>query len=235
MTDLDRDSYALRDEDRLPWLEAVDDAEDVERVSPLRLIGWLLAGLALLGLVIAGIWVWQNRTVAPSGAGDLIAAPEGPFKVKPEEPGGMAVEGKGDAAFATSAGAGPSGQLDLSAVPETPVTTAPAPQPAPQPAPAPAPATAAAPAAADAAAAAPAAGAGVIQLGAFDSQAIANEAWQAMTGRFAYLEGFEKRVIAAKVGGRTYYRLRAVTGSAAQARDVCARLKVAGEACLVID
>ena len=144
MTDLDRDSFALRDEDRLPWLEAVDDADDVERVSPLRLIGWLVAGLAVLGLVIAGIWAWQNRAVQPSGAGDLIAAPEGPFKVKPDEPGGMAVEGKGDAAFATSAGAGPTGQLDLSAVPEAPVTAAPAPVGTPAPTPSPV-----APAAAD--------------------------------------------------------------------------------------
>lgn len=240
MTDIDRDGYALRDEDRLPWLEAVDDEEDVERVSPLRLVGWLFAGLGVIGLIIAGIWAWQNRTIAPSGDGTLIAAPAGPYKVKPDEPGGMAVEGKGDAAFATSAGAGPSGQIDLSAVPEAPVTRPPAPPP-----PAAPPAGPSAPVAEggriatpapEPAPAAPAAPAGsMVQLGAFDSQAIANEAWASMTGRFGYLGGLEKRVIPAKVGGRTFYRLRAVAGSADQARDICARLKVAGENCLVVN
>lgn len=247
MTDIDRDSYALRDEDRLPWLEAVDDEDDVERVSPLRLAALLLLGLAILGVVIAGVWWWQSREVTPTGEGELIAAPPGPYKVKPDDPGGMKVEGKGDAAFATSEGAGPTGALDLGAVPEDPVTrTPPAPKPA---APAPSPSqpsqaatamvqeggqlVAKAPPTQPAAPAGPAGS--IVQLGAFDSQAIANSAWESLSKRFGYLEGLTKIVVPAKVGGRTFYRLRAATSSADQARDVCARLKVAGENCLVVN
>lgn len=241
MTDIDRDSYALRDEDRLPWLEAVDDEEDVDRVSPLRLAALLLIGLAILGVVIAGVWWWQSREVTPNGDGELIAAPAGPYKVKVDDPGGMQVEGKGDAAFATSEGAAPTGALDLGAVPEDPVTrTAPAPK-------APAAATTGATAKVEAGGqlvakappaqpAAPAGPAGsVVQLGAFDSQAIANEAWSSLSGRFGYLEGLTKIVVPAKVGGRTFYRLRAATSSSDQAKDVCARLKVAGENCLIVN
>lgn len=244
MTDIDRDSYALRDEDRLPWLEAVDDEEDVERVSPLRLAALLLVGLAVLGIVISGVWWWQSRDVTPSGDGELIAAPPGPYKVKPQDPGGMEVEGKGDAAFATSEGAAPTGSLDLGAVPEDPVQrAAPAPQPAPKAAPASTAATARveeggqivakAPPTQPNAPAGPAGS--VVQLGAFDSEKIANEAWTGLAKRFGYVEGLGKIVIPAKVGGRTFYRLRAATGSAEQARDVCARLKVAGENCLVVN
>lgn len=244
MTDIDRDSYALRDEDRLPWLEAVDDEDDVERVSPLRLAALLLIGLALLGVVIAGVWWWQSREVTPSGEGALIPAPATPYKVKPDEPGGMDVEGKGEAAFATSEGASPTGALDLGAVPEDPVQrTAPAPKPAPT-APAATPAATAkveeggqlvakAPPAQPAAPAGPAGS--VVQLGAFDSEGMANEAWTTLSKRFGYVEDLGKIVVPAKVGGRTFYRLRAATGSSDQARDVCARLKVAGENCLIVN
>jgi hypothetical protein len=75
----------------------------------------------------------------------------------------------------------------------------------------------------------------VIQLGAFDSQAVALSAWTGLSRRFAYLDGLNRFVVPAKVGGRTFYRLRATAVSAEAARDACARLKVAGEACLVVN
>ena len=40
------DTLALEEEDRLPWLEAVDASEDEAAVSPGRLIGLVLGGLA---------------------------------------------------------------------------------------------------------------------------------------------------------------------------------------------
>lgn len=241
MTDIGRDGFTLRDEDRLPWLEPVEDEEIAARPSAGRLLLLLLVGLAVLGAVIGAIWLWQNREIAPSGNGALIAAPPGPYKVKADEVGGLEVEGKGEAAFATSEGAPPAGALDLSALPEEPVQRA-APAPA---APAAAPATGASAQVAEggklsakappAQPAAPAAPAGsVVQLGAFDSQSIANEAWSALAKRFAWVSELNKIVVPAKVGGRTFYRLRAGTGSSDQARDVCARLKVAGENCLIV-
>ncbi|QHL89585.1 SPOR domain-containing protein [Sphingomonas changnyeongensis] len=249
MGDFDRDGYLLRDEDRLPWLEAVDDEDDLARPGPGRIAAMLLGAVVAVTAVLAGIWWWQSRPVSPSGAGELIAAPAGPYKVRPADPGGMEVEGKGEAAFQTSEGADPKGALDLTAVPEAPVTRAPA-APA-TPAARPPASTAAGPGAASASvaeggrltakappapASAPAGPAGsVIQLGAFDSQSVALSAWTGLSRRFAYLDGLNRFVVPAKVGGRTFYRLRATAPSADAARDACARLKVAGEACLVVN
>lgn len=237
------DPYALSDEDRLPWLEPVDDFDEPERGGGTR---WLapLAGLLLLaGLVLAGAWWWQNRAVEPNGSGELIAAPEGPYKVKPEDEGGMAIEGEGEVAFETSEGTQRPGALDLGAVPETPVDRTPAAAPPPPAAPkAGASASAAvaeggtvvakappAPVVADGPAGA------TIQLGAFPSQDSAKKTWDQMSKRFAYLGERSQSIVKAEVNGRTFHRLRVTTGSAAEAKDLCARLRVAGENCLVVN
>ena len=243
MTDRDRDSLELTDEDRLPWLEPAEE-EEVEHVHVGRVIAFVLGGLIVLSAVIGGIYWWQGRDATYEGEGELIAAPEGDYKVKPEEPGGMEVEGQGDATFAASEGVDPGAGIDTSAVPEAPVTrpeprqvAAPLPPPAKQ-------ATAEVPKSGGALVAkAPAgqprtpgrAGSGtVVQLGAFDSEGVANTQWDRKTERFAYLSGLEKIVARAVVGGRTYYRLRTDAGSPQAARDICAKLKVAGEDCLVV-
>ena len=61
---------------------------------------------------------------AAPGAGELIAAPDGAYKQKPAEPGGMKVEGQGDAAYAASAGADVNAAIDIAALPEAPVAGA---------------------------------------------------------------------------------------------------------------
>lgn len=85
-------------------------------------------------------------------------------------------------------------------------------------------------------AAAPAAGGGsaIIQLGAFSSQESANKAWASLAKRFAYVGGLSKSIAPATVGGSTVYRLRAMTGSAADANAICGKLRVAGENCVVV-
>ena len=70
-----------------------------------------------------------------------------------------------------------------------------------------------------------------IQLGAFSSQASANNAWRALSGRFRYLPPLGHSVVAVQSGGRTLYRLRA---SGADAGSICRRLQVAGEDCAVV-
>lgn len=236
------DPYALSDEDRLPWLEPVDDFEEPRSgVSP-ALVGWSLAALVLLAIVIGGIWWWQNREIAPSGSGELIAAPAEPYKVRPVEEGGMKVEGQGDVVFQTSQGAQVQGALDLNAVPETPVTRRPAAQPTPEPK-AGKSATAAVSegseklvAKAPPAPLAPEGPAGsTIQLGAFPSEGSAKKTWESMSKRFSYLADRSQSIIRAEVNGKTYYRLRVTAGSAAEAKDLCARLRVAGENCLVVN
>ena len=58
-------------------------------------------------------------------ASELIAAQEGDYKVKPDDPGGLKVEGEGETAIATSDGAGGgNASIDLNATPETPVSGA---------------------------------------------------------------------------------------------------------------
>lgn len=240
MTDRGRDSLELTDEDRLPWLEPAEE-EEAEQVNVGRLVAFVLGGLLLLSAVIGGIYWWQGRDATLDGEGELIAAPEGDYKVQPDDPGGMAVEGQGDAAFAASEGVDPGAGIDLDAVPEAPVER---PQPKAEAAKAVAPAKQASAKVAEASApltpSAPAAtvtrgGAGtVVQLGAFDSESVANTAWKRASERFGFLGSLTPMVVRATVGGRTYYRLRTDAGSSAGAKDVCARLKVAGEGCLVV-
>ena len=239
------------DEDRLPWLEAVEDDDAGGDGPPVaKLVAAIVIGLIAIGVIVGGLFWLGNRNPA-GGNGEVIAAPEGEYKIRPDNPGGMNVSGDGDVSAAASEGAQPHGNLNVSAVAEAPVThaspaggapAAPAPAtasgaPTQAPAatghPAPAPATAhPAPAptsAHPAPAGAPAAGGGAtVQLGAFSSQASANQAWATLSGRFHYLAPLTHSVVATQVGGRTLYRLRA---SGAGAADVCRRLQVAGEAC----
>jgi cell division septation protein DedD len=255
MSDI-RAGKGLDDGDRLPWLEAVDEEDDAGGPSAAKLIAFVVVGLAAIGLIVGGLfWMLNRGGDAPASANEeLIAAPAEDYKIKPEEPGGMKVEGKGDTAFAASAGEAPKGTIDMAAVPEQPVTALPKAQPQPQPAPgqpkqapgqtkgreivvavAPStPAPAQQPAARQPAgqdpAAAPASGP-AIQLGAFSSQASANAAWKNLAGRFKYLEPLTHNVVPVQSGGKTLYRLRA-SGSI---QGICGRLRVAGENCVELN
>ena len=111
----------LKDEDRLPWLEAVENDDDDDSVSHGKLIGFLLVGLAALGLIVGGVWWLRSQSPGAEGDGTLIAAQQGDYKVKPDAPGGMKVEGQGDSTFAASEGAEANGKVDVTAQPEAPV------------------------------------------------------------------------------------------------------------------
>jgi len=234
----DADELEVGDEDRLPWLEAVEEDDGGgDGPSVAKLIAAIVIGLVAIGVIVGGLFWLGNRNQAGAD-NEIIAAPEGDYKVRPENPGGMNVSGEGEVAAAASAGQTPQGNLALNA-PEAPVTQAPRPAapaaapvaqaPAPPPAPAPTPPRPApAPAPAPQQPAAPGA---TIQLGAFSSQAAANQAWSALAGRFRYLAPLSHAVVPVQAGGRTLYRLRA---SGADAASVCRRLQVAGEACSTV-
>jgi hypothetical protein len=229
----------LDEGDRLPWLEAVDEDDGGDGPSALKLIVAVLIGLAAIGGIVGGLFWLGNRHSGGTPPGEVatIKAPEGAYKVRPQNPGGMTVQGQGDTSFAASAGAEPKGRLDANKVPEAPVTrgTAPAAQPKSAPAtpvppqPRPQAQKPAAPARPAPAASGPG---GSIQLGAFPSGASAEKAWKAMSGRFGYLAPLSHSVVQAQVNGKTWYRLRA---SGAGAASVCGRLRVAGENCFPID
>jgi len=254
----DKDAgLGLEDEDRLPWLEAADDLGDDGEVSPVRLLVMVLGGLILIGAVLGGLWWLQNG--GARGDGELIVAQKGAYKVAPKTDGAKMFEGEGDASFAATEGAEPSGKVDASRMPEEPAVT-----PAEREAAAKAEKTrseadkaaaakeeAARIAAADKGKPKPAAmsvktpgakeadkaatgGSAMIQLGAFSSEAAAGKAWTNLSKRFPYLADLGKSVSPVKLGDNTVYRLRASAGSAGNASAVCGKLRVAGENCVVV-
>lgn len=229
------------DDDRLPWLETVEE-DYREGVSFGRILLLVLLVLAVIGAGAFGYW-WYQKQKSLVGNGELIAAPEGEYKVKPDEPGGMKVEGEGDTVFATSQGNAGNSSIDTNALPEAPVegrkiadkvpsltgeknakvaipSGATPDQPKRIPALAPA--------------ATPAAGSGaLIQLGAFPDEGGANAAWARLSKRFSYLAPLGKSVERGEKDGKAVFRLRVNTGSNSQAKELCGKLKVAGENCYV--
>ncbi|QGP77922.1 SPOR domain-containing protein [Sphingobium sp. CAP-1] len=239
MGDYARGRLDLDDEDRLPWLEPAMDDDGDEGISPLRLLGLILLGLALIGAVVAAVWGIQSRTGGAAGEGRLIAAPADSYKIAAKEADAKKFDGEGDASFAASEGVLRDGRIDPSRVPEAPIAKT-----RPEPATA-RPATPAKPAqsvtarVADetnvrpVAAPRPSGGGGLIQLGAYGSAAVARDAWGKLSKRFAYLAPLAMTVEPAEVGGSTVYRLRA--GAGGQATMLCGKLKVAGESCMVVN
>jgi hypothetical protein len=236
------DEIDLRNEDRLPWLETVEPDEP-ERTGIGRIVVAVLIGLAL---VAAAAWAFTRlRPAGEQGSGQLIAAQEGDYKMKPDDPGGLKVKGEGDTAIATSAGAAGTGAIDLKAVPEAPITGRRAAQPLPGGKAGESRTAADVPASGGRLAAAPpvqaprapvpgaASGGSLVQLGAFPTESAANAAWSALAKRFGYVATLGKEVQPAEVNGRKVFRLRVNAGSANAAADVCGRLKVAGESCFV--
>lgn len=237
----------LEDEDRLPWLEAADGFEDDGEVSPARLLVMVLGGLLLIGAVLGGLWWIQNG--GARGNGELIAAQQGDYKVAPKTDGAKTFEGEGDASFSASEGAEPAGKVDPSRMPEEPAVTpeereaaakkaaadkAAAAKAAVTKAPPVEKAKAVAAKAPDAEPKAAAPSGAMIQLGAFSSDAAAAKAWTNLSKRFAYLAELNKSVSPAKVGNGTVYRLRVSAGTAANATNLCGKLRVAGENCVVV-
>lgn len=234
----------IGDEDRLPWLESVEP-EDEPAGQGLRVAGLVILGLVIIAaLVWVGYWIQSHRHAA-GGNGALIEAPQGPYKVKPDQPGGMKADGEGAQALATSQGADNAGAaIDLNAVPEAPVAGARA-KPGQQPAQggtahvaAAVPASggalkAEAPVSAPRATAAAAANGSVVQLGAYPDEAAAKAQWKRMSTRFSYLAPLGQSVETADVNGRKVYRLRVNAGSAQAAKQLCGKLKVAGEGCYI--
>ncbi|MBJ7440367.1 MAG: SPOR domain-containing protein [Sphingopyxis sp.] len=243
----------LESEDRLPWLEAADGVEEDGEVSPARLLVMVLGGMLLIGAVLGGLWWVQNG--GARGKGELIAAQDGDYKVAPKSDGAKNFEGEGDASFSASEGAEPAGKVDPTRMPEEPAVTpqereaatakvaadkAAAAKAKAKPAvvaakaqPKPAATSVKTPGAAVKAAPA-SAGSAMIQLGAFSSDAAAAKAWTNLSKRFAYLADLNKSVSPAKVGNGTVYRLRVAAGTAANAANLCGKLRVAGENCVIV-
>jgi SPOR domain len=215
---LETERLALEDEDdRLPWLESSSDEDDgdYESGDGTRLLSFFVMGMVALGVLLGGIW-WAThrgpdaRLIAD---GSTVAAPAGPYKEAPKDPGGKTFEGTGDSSFAVSEGQTRPGKLGGEAAAPSPAATA-----------------SAAPAIA-----VPAASGGVgVQVGAFSSKATAEAGWSKLVGQAGgVLSGVSHRVIEGKADNGTIFRLQAVAGDAGAAKSLCASLKAKGIACQV--
>ena len=213
MSDTVNDGLGLDDPDRLPWLETADGYEYDQGASPLKVAGLVLGGLALLAAIVGGIyWLQRNQTGGAQGNGELIAAQEGNYKVAPDDREGKTFEGEGDSAFAASEGKKTGATIAVPAKTDGAKAATPAASGGPTPA-----------------------GAVMVQLGAFSDTAKADQAWAAFGKRFGFLSGTNRKIAEATgEGGRKIFRLQAVTANAAAAQQLCAKLKAAGENCLIV-
>jgi hypothetical protein len=219
------------DDQALPWLEAVDDEDGPRGVSARKMLVALVLVLAAAAIV-AGTMFWLGRRdPVVTGAPELIRAEPGPYKVKPQDPGGLDVAGDSETAYSTSAGEDPDSSLDVRKLPQEM-------EPLPVPAEATAPPKKIPPNETKVPAndePAPAGPSGpTIQLGAYASTIKADTAWNLLSGRFPEVAALKKSVVTATVKGKPFYRLRAV-GSSEQTKAACAALRAAGESCLVVN
>jgi hypothetical protein len=215
------------DDQSLPWLEAVENEDGPRAISARKMLVALILVL-LAGAVVAGTFFWLGRQEAVvSGAPELIRAEPGPYKIKPDDPGGLDVTGDSETAYSTSAGEDPDAALDVRQLPKE---VAPPPAEPAKPAEPPKPKPETTPN--EAAQAAPAGP--TIQLGAYASTVKADTAWRLLSGRFPEVAALRKMVVNATVGGKPIYRLRA-SGSSDQTRAACSALKAAGENCLPVN
>ena len=107
------------EDDALPWLEAVEDEDNPPAVSARKMLAAL--ALVLVGVaIVAGTLFWLGRQDTGSGPPQLIKAEAGPYKVRPEDPGGLDVAGDSGTAYATGAGEDSDAQLDTSKLSEVP-------------------------------------------------------------------------------------------------------------------
>ena len=207
LNELNDSEFNLDDPDSLPWLETGGDYEE-DGTSPLKLALMVLGGLLLLSLVVGAIYWLQGRSDRAGGNGDLIAAQQGPYKVRPEDPEGKKFEGEGDAAFAASEGRGTDpARVAASNLPPAPVAVT-------------------TPAMAN--------GGALVQLGAYGSSDQAEMGWAELSKRYSVLSGFAHRVTQATVEGRTVFRLNAVAASVSVADSLCGGVKSAGGNCIVV-
>jgi cell division protein FtsN len=119
------------DDDALPWLEPAEP-EDEEEGGAFPYRGLIIAGaivvatVAVLWFVVE--WIGGGRgtdTVAATDEVPLIQAPDGPYKVRPDDPGGLDVDAD-SLTHSVAEGQDPGGELALDVIPEEPVPVIPA-------------------------------------------------------------------------------------------------------------
>jgi cell division protein FtsN len=165
--------------------------------------------LALAVIAGGGYWLLnQGPSTAIVADGSTIKAPEGPYKTKPVNPGGATALGTGDTSFAVAEGRSPANRVAAASAAPKPSVDGDEDE-------------------------APAASGVGVQVGAYASRERAELGWQTLVGRHEVLQGVSHRVVQGTVDGSTVYRLQAVAGSSASARQLCDALKANGADCQV--
>ena len=215
----------LVDTDSLPWLESDEEDEEAGGVDVMQIIGFVGLLMALLAMVVGGVWWFTNRASGSDAVADgsVIEAPEGPIKQAPDNPGGKTFAGTGNVAPVVGEGGSRNAVVAEPAMPALPGGT---PGAAPSAA-----ATGAAPAATPAPA--PVVPGTGVQLAAYGTRARAEQGWVDAQRRTDKLSGVKYRIVEGKVDIGTVYRLQAVAGSRAEADRLCAALKSDGVDCQV--
>ena len=221
------EEIVLADEDRLPWLEAVEEDQDEGGPSVAKLVAAILIGLVAIGVIVGGLYWLGNRGQSGGRQPDHHRR-KGRLQAGSGQSRRHERLGRGRRQLQCQRGrraaVQPQPQRRRA---ERAASPAPPQQPARRPRLPPRPPDPARPARRPAPA--PAASGPTIQLGAFSTPAAAENAWRALSGRFRYLAPLGHRVVAGPSAGRTVHRLFA---SGANARDVCNRLIAAREACI---
>jgi len=199
------------DDDALPWLEDDGDYED-EGSFDARLIWFALIGLLVIAAVLFGAWWLLRDRPDPElvADGTTIEAPDGPYKERPENPGGREVAGTGDTAYEVAEGQATRGRLADEVDPPEPSIDIEQGE---------------APVSSDAV---------FVQIGAFTSRADANEAWVQARGRYASaLAGMRNRIEEADVDGATVYRLQVIAPNRDAGDATCRAIRNAGGDCYI--
>jgi len=219
------------DEARLPWLEGDEDDEPVGGYGSGQTVGLIIAALLGLAVIAGGIW-WFTRDTPDAelvADGSTIES-EGPYKERPDDPGGKVFEGTDDSSFKVAEGQTSPARLgdgDAEAQPgfeslgkdkNEKTGKAAADDKGGDKAPA---ATAVDK---------PAVG---VQVGAYSDRASAEAGWSRLSGQYEALKGLRHRVVEGKADIGTVYRLQALADDTRAAGALCSKLKASGLACYV--
>ncbi|MEM1051789.1 MAG: SPOR domain-containing protein [Pseudomonadota bacterium] len=229
----------LSADDSLPWLEA--DEEEEPSADNTQII---VLALILIGVLIAAVgtvWLFGSKVTQDGQAADgsIIAAPEGPYKERPDDPGGKEFAGTGNVAPVVGEGGAPDGVLSTDGDPSANSgstgstgasgngegsagsTTAAA-------------ANLSSSGQGDGQAGATNSRGGVaVQLAAYSSRARAEQGWDELSARTDALSGMRYRIEEGVVDIGTVYRLQAVASDGTAADRLCAELKSDGIDCQV--
>jgi len=111
--------------ERLPWLEPVEDEDDYPEAGSGgggRIALLIVIGLVALAVLFGTFVLWSRYRAAQADVGTILHAQPGPYKQKPANPGGLKVDESGVIAEKMGTGTDIDSPLDLSRIPEQPVT-----------------------------------------------------------------------------------------------------------------